>query len=542
VLNRLHIKLYSFTWILVFVICILPFLSILIRLVPRSELLSLLWEPAVLKSLLLTLQIGFSALFLALLIGLPVSYLIARTNIPGRAFFQTWLLFPYFIPSFLFAISWVVLALPQVGLLNRLAGKDWISIYTFGGLVFVTCNAFFPIIVTSVSKGLASMDPSLEEAARICGGTPRKVFFKITLPCQIPVIVGASILFFLLTLSSFGIPAILGNPSKLFVLTTQIYTFSKMGGLDGVNKGFVVSLWLMAFAVALTTVGSWLNRKYQVKLTTGKASRPSLMSLGKWRIPCFVLLTILFLLFVFLPLGALFLSSFLKVAGVLRLDNFGFHNYHYLFQMNETVTAFGNSFGLAFLGGLSCCGLGFLVSYFATRAPGRSPRLLENAATLPFSMPGTVIALALIVSFGTGWGWGELSLMGTPLLLLIAYVSKDLAIAVQSIIPAMGQIDKSLEEAGRVSGASSFEVTNRILFPLVFPSLQGVFLLSALPMISELTMSVLLFGPGTETLGTLIFQLQDYSNPLAACALASVVVVVLGIGMFFSRWLSRSTL
>lgn len=512
------------------------------RLAPRMELLSLLWEPTVLKSLLLTLRIGFSSLFFALLLGLPVSYLITRTNIKGRSFFQTWLLFPYFIPSFLFAISWVVLALPQVGLLNRLAGRDWISIYTFSSLVFVTCNAFFPIIVTSLSKGLTSMDPSLEEAARVCGGSPWKVFFKITLPCQIPVIVGASILFLLLTLSSFGIPAILGNPSKLFVLTTQIYTYSKMGGLDGANKGFVISLWLIAFALTLTTVGTWLNRKYQVKLTTGKASRPSLMSLGKWRTPCFVLLAGLFLIFVFLPIGALFLSSFLKVAGVLELDNFGFHNYRYLFQMNETAMAFGNSFGLAFLGGLSCCALGFLVSYFASRAPGKSARFLEATATLPFSMPGTVIALALIVSFGTGWGWSSISLMGTPLLLLLAYVSKDLAIAVQSIIPVMGQIDKSLEEAGRVSGAGPFEVTNRILFPLVFPTLQGVFLLSALPMLSELTMSVLLFGPGTETLGTLIFQLQDYSNPLAACALASLVVIVLSIGMFFSRWLSRSAL
>ncbi|NBX93783.1 MAG: iron ABC transporter permease [Proteobacteria bacterium] len=482
---------------------------------------------------------GLGSLLLALVLGLPVSYLTTRTNVPMRRFFQTWLFFPYFIPSFLFAIAWVVLALPQSGILNRWAGTDWISIYNFQGLVLVSCNAFFPIIVTTLSKGFASMDPSLEEAARISGASPLKVFLKINLPCQLPTIFGAGALFLLLVFSSFGIPAIIGSPSKLYVLTTQIYTYSKMGGLDGAEKGFVISLWLIGFAIALIGLRRWVNHTYQVKLTTGKASRPSVIDLGFWKVPSVFFLAILFLVFILLPLGAIFLSSFLKVAGDVSFSNLTTANYNYLFHMNETLSAFGNSFALAFLGGISCCAVGLGISYYVSRYANKRNYILESLATLPFSIPGTVIALALIVSFGRVWGIGNISLLGTPFILLLAYISKDLAISVQTLTPALGQIDKSLEEAGKVCGATSAEVTDKVLFPLLFPALKGVFLLSALPMISELTMSILLFGPGTETVGTLIFQLQDYANPLAACALATFVILILTLGMLFSQRLSR---
>jgi iron(III) transport system permease protein len=123
--------------------------------------------------------------------------------------------------------------------------------------------------------------------------------------------------------------------------------------------------------------------------------------------------------------------------------------------------------------------------------------------------------------------------------MLLAYIAKDLAISIQNLHPVVGMIDKSLREAARISGAGSFTILDRILFPIVSPAIAGVFLLCFLPMLSELTMSVLLYGPGAETLGTLIFQLQDYANPLAACALATVLVIFLGFGMFMVQRLTE---
>lgn len=530
---------YILLWFVVCLVCILPLATLILRLIPHPELLATLYEPSVVRSLFVSLTVALTSLILALGFGIPLSYLISRANIRGRGFFGFWLLFPIFIPSYLFAISWVALALPKTGLLNRLFGINWINIYSFWGLVWVTCNAYFPFVVNTLSKSFSNMDSSLEEAARVCGASPFRVFVSITLPCQLSNIVGAALVFLFVSLSSFGIPAIIGNPAKLYVLTTQIFTYSKMGGLNGTDQAFVVSLWLVLFSLLLTVAGRKFKDKYAVALTTGKATRPSLLHLGKWQIPSELFLCFLLLTFVLLPLGALFVSSFLSVAGDLSLTNFSLQNYAYIFQLKEAKTALFNSLSLSFLGGITCCSLGFAIVFFSHRSSLRGRVWIEKLSTVPFSIPGTVLALAFLVSFGTGWGISELSLLGTPFLIFVAYTAKDLAIAVQTLGPALNQIDRSLEEAGRVFGANTFKVIDHILFPILLPTLRSVFFLCALPMLSELTMSILLYGPGTETLGTLIFQLQDYASPLAACALASLLIGLLGSGMLIGQLFSR---
>ena len=190
---------------------------------------------------------------------------------------------------------------------------------------------------------------------------------------------------------------------------------------------------------------------------------------------------------------------------------------------------------LAGLTGLCCVILGFLIAYFQDRTtlPGRN--LLAKLASLPFAIPGTVMALGIIVSYGTGWGTPTLSMLGSSLLLLFAYLSKDLALAVQSLTPALSAVDTSLDEAARISGASSWGVLKHILFPILRPALFSVFILTALPALSELTMSVLLAGPGTETLGTVLFQLLEYASPLAACALACCLLLLLALALALSR-------
>lgn len=513
--------------LLVFGVCLFPFIKMLGRLAPQPHLFGLVFEKQVLESLLLSLKVAFLSLVLALVLGTPASYLITRTNIPGKSFLRFWILFPFFIPSYLFAIAWVVLALPQVGVLNRLVGTDWISIYSLGGLVWVTCNAFFPLIITSLSKAFSQMDPSLEESARISGAGPLKVFFKVTLPCHIPTLIGASTIFILVVLSSFGIPAIIGNPAKLYVLTTQIYTFAKMGGVGGADKGFVISLWLIGFAGLFTGLGRFFTRRTQVSLIGGKASRSSEVHLGAWKVPAQLFLYLLLVIFIAIPMGALFLNSFLQVPGDFKLSNLTLSNYRYLISLQETMTAIGNSLSLALLGSFICCLLGFFLVAFEFR-------FIEKLASLPFSIPGTIIALSFIVVFGK---WVE-----PVFLMLLAYTAKDLAIAVQNLGPSMGMIDKTIREAGRISGAGPLKVLDKILFPLVTPAMGGVFLLCFLPMLSELTMSVLLYGPGSETVGTLIFQLQDYANPLAACALATLLVLVLGLGIFLIQRLTKENL
>lgn len=522
---------YGFLFLFVFLISGAPLALLASKSVFHQNLVTLLFQQSVLESLYLTLQVGSTSLVISLLMALPISYVLARTDLWGRSQFRTLLIFPYFVPSYLFAISWMTLTLPKIGLLNQVLNTEIFNTYSFWGLVGVTVNAYFPVIVIPLVKSFSNMDPSLEEAGRIYGASPLQVFFRITLPCLRAPLIGCSIIFLFITLSSFGIPALIGNPAKLYVLTTQIYTVTKMGGVDGAEQGFVISIWLILFSLLILFLGKILKNRYEVTLTQGKASRFSEVRLGRWQWPFFIIFCLLIISWVLLPLGALIYSSFCEIAGSFNASKLTLKHYSYLWSLSETKEAIFNSLSLAWMGASACCFLGFLIVYFAQRTRLLGSAFLERLASIPFSIPGTILALGLLVTYSAH--------ISTPFLLFFAYVAKDLSISIQQLGPALNQIDKSLEEAASIYGAKKWKIVDLILYPLLWPQLTGVFLLCALPMLSELTMSVLLYGPRTETIGTLIFQLQDYSNPLAACALASFMVVVISISMLIFKTFSK---
>ncbi|MCB9254734.1 MAG: iron ABC transporter permease [Bdellovibrionaceae bacterium] len=503
-----------------------PLVGLLLRVFSHPEYFGILFEKETLRALAQTVRLCGGALFLALLLALPLSWLLVRTDLPGRDRLRRVFQFPYMLPPYLFAIAWATLAIPTVGFLNRWFG-NWFNIYSASGLIWVFATAYLPILTSSLCQALESMDPSLEESARVCGAGPARVAFSITFPCLLPTIASVSLLFLLAVLSAFGVPALIGNPARLYVLTTRIYSYAKLGGLSGTDKAFAVSLWLVGSAIIFIAVNEWLRRRFLTRLVVGKAARHSLVSLGRMRLPIWFLTVSIAFVIVILPLGAIFLSSFLRVAGDLRPANFTLENYAYLFEMAEFSRSVINSLYLAGLTGLVCVVVAFFIAYYCDRTQLPLRKLFENLASFPFAIPGAVIALALIVSFGSGWGFRRFALLGSPLLLLIAYAVKYLALSVQNMVPAMASLDPNLDEAGRVSGAGPWGVLLRILAPLLFPAFLHVFMLTVLPVLSELTMSVLLTGPGLETLGTLMFQLQEYAHPSAACALATLLVVFL---------------
>lgn len=538
--SRKLLSLFCLLFVFLLLLSWVPLTTLVSRIVTHLSLLPLLFEPINLRAVEETLKVSLLSLLLALAVSVPAAWVLVRTDLPGRSVFRKTLFFPYTVPPFVFAIGWITLALPQIGLLNRVFFREWVNIYSLFGLVWVLSTGYLSVILSSLCGTIEAMDPSFEEAARVCGAGPLLTFWRISLPCLLPSVASSSLLFLLLVSSAFGIPALVGNPAHEYVLTTRIYTYAKMGGLTGTDRAFVLSLWLFFFSLVFLGINEWVRRNYQYRLMSGKTSRPSLVALGNARWPMFSLFTFICVAFVILPLGAIGLSSFLRIAGALRWNNLTLRNYFYLFEMPETTRATFNSIGLATVTALVCVTAGFFIAYFKDRSKLPFRGFLQRAATFPFAVPGTVLALALIVSYGTGWGFQSLSLLGSPLLLLIAYCSKYLALSVQALTPAISQIDPVLDEAARVCGASPEGVIRRILAPLLRPMLLHVFVLTALPIISELTMSVLLVGAGTETLGTLLFQLTEYANPLAACSLASLLVLFLSVLQIFShRWIKQ---
>jgi iron(III) transport system permease protein len=243
-----------------------------------------------------------------------------------------------------------------------------------------------------------------------------------------------------------------------------------------------------------------------------------------------------------MPLFGITVTALSKVQGKFELANFGLQNFtRVFFQTDETPRALMNSFKLGAMAATATTLMGLLLGYInkKTRIKGRS--LVEIMASLPYSTPGTVLALAFILTFSSNFIGLPISLYNTLGMIVIAYFAKYLNFSLRTTSDGFGQIDDCLAEAARVSGATWWVTMKTIWFPLMKPALIASWFLVFMPAFSELTMTILLTGPGLETLGTLIFQLQEYGDASGGAAAVLALLTVMAVGLinylvkFFSK-------
>jgi iron(III) transport system permease protein len=335
----------------------------------------------------------------------------------------------------------------------------------------------------------------------------------------------------LYALSSFGVPALLGMPVRQLTLTTLIYSKLKLGGIEGLKAGFALSGLLLAAAGALL----WLMRRRDLdapRLSGGKSSRASRVRLGPARgAAAAVGAWSFFGVAVVLPWIALGLSALAPVAGDYAPARWTASHLAYVWGLADFREALANSAGLALGVAAWVAAGGFALGYLATRRRSRFARAFVEWLGLPFATPGTVLAMGVllgaVLSARVGLPLNE------PLLMMgAAYAIKYAAVGARSMMVAFEQVDPVMEEAARVSGASELERLRTIWVPLLRESLVAAFFLAMLPMLTELTMSVLLTGPGASTLGTVLFDLQEYADQPSAAALAwGLMTLALVVGL-----------
>jgi len=474
-----------------------------------------------------TLRLAVGTTIGAVVLGTALAWITTRTDLPWKGFFRATLTIPYIIPAYIAAVAWITLANPQVGLLNRLLGRGTLNIYSMTGLTWVLVLSFFPYVDLTVRAALESADPSLEDAARMSGAGPWRVFRDISLPLMRPAMVASGGLVFMAAASAFGAPVLIGNAARLDFLSTNIFD-AATSGLGGMAQASSLACLLFVFAL----VPMLLHAKHHAVLT-GKASRPTLVRLGRARLPLLALLSAFVAIGILLPALAVALTSFLRVSGDLRPANFTLENFAVLREA-ANGRALLHSLGLAAGAATVAVALGGLLAWIQVKTRGRGRHLLAGAAALPLATPGTVLALGLILVWTT-----PVRLTNTLWILGIAYVAKYVALAARSIGEGLGTVDDALPEAARVSGARGVFLLRTIWLPLVLPSVVAGWFLVFMPAFSELTMSVLLVGPGTETIGTQMFKMRDYASPTAASVLATVVLALVIASHLLLRRITR---
>lgn len=491
-----------------------------------------------------TLFVSSSVAFLSVMIAFILAFLISRTDLPFAKTLQQLLSLPYVIPPFVGAIGWILLANPSSGFINQIAGFPLVNIYTYAGVIFVEFSFLFLLALLPLTAALQKIDPSLEEAARLSGCSPLQVIWRVLVPLLKKQMIGQFLLIFMAVTASFGVPALLGGPARIFFLTTQIYTLQKMGTMNGLHQSLFLSCLLLLAVVILYFGQHTLLNSRNFHTVSGKISRSTWISLQRWKWPLFIGVILFWSVVFLLPLLALVLSAFSKVPGIIAPENFSWSQFQtILFETEETKRALQNSFLLAISTATTSVAFSFLLVVSGRKfLTDKMKKTLETTVSIPYALPGSVIALALIVSFSQGiFGVGP-SLYNTLFIIFIAYNTKYLSLSFATTHNALASLHPSLIEAASLSGANSWNKIKFILFPLMKSTLLASWILVFIPCLSELTMTQLLTGPGRETLGTLIFQLQEYSDmggggPAALSLLLLLILFLLQILIkLISRW------
>src|SRR6266508_3744664 len=494
--------------------------------------------PSYYRALFNSLWVSAATGALCMLLGTLLAFLVVRTDLPLKKTLRSLLVLPYALPSFFAAIAWIQLLGPQ-GYLARIffhfSGCDtapW-NIYSAGGIVFVLTVHYFILVFITVAGALERMDASLDEAARASGANTFQIMSKITLPLVLPAILAGGLLAFIGALANFGIPALLGMRARFFVLTTSIYY-----ALAIPDFGLATALSSMLVLVALVTMALQFGiQRGESRFTviSGKAVHPSELKLRRIRHPLFLMTSVLVVFISILPILSMVLTAVMRYWGApFTAANLTLQNFAYVLRFEASQRAIMNSMFLGAVAATMAMFVGTVISYLHVKAKLRGSRVLDFLATIPYAVPHTVIAIAMILA----WARPPVSLYGTLWIIMVAYLAVYLPFAVRTTNSTLQQVHDSLEEAAKASCAKLFPRLRDIILPLARPGMIAGWILVFMPALRELTVSILLYAYHTETIGVVVYNLQDAGYREIAAALASIVMALLILGNMILRKLT----
>jgi iron(III) transport system permease protein len=493
-------------------------------------------SPLYYNALLNTVYLGVGVAVLSVLWGLPIAWAVSRTNMPAKGLVRALVGVSYITPPFLSSIAYVVLLAPNAGALNRLFTaigfeRGPFNAFSLPTMIFVTSLHTFPFVFLLVSSALESIDASLEESAQILGSGRLRNALTVTLPLVMPAILAGALLAFVNAISLFGSQAILGLPGRVFTLPTRIYALFNYPPQYGLASALSMML------VVLTVAGLYLQHRYlrgrSYVTVGGKGTRPDLIDLGRWRFAPLGYCALVFGVAVLLPYLFLALASFTRTWSLGPVPtNFTLENYQFvLFGYEATWRAIANSVGLAAAGATLAISIGAVIAYIDVRTemPGR--RALDYLSLLPFGLPGIVLAVAIVQA----WLRAPINIYGTLVILLLAYLTRFIPMAVRAANASLRQVDGSLEETARITGASWTRTFAQITLPLTRSGLLAGWILVFVAALHEVSASILLFTGPTITLAVATFNLYDNGLLEKVCAMAILTMVLTTVILLAAR-------
>lgn len=502
-----------------------------------ADVIKVLKEPDTYKALLNSLFLASGVTITGTVVGTFFAWLVTRTDLPFKGAMKVLFLVPFMLPSFIGALAWKMLLSPRAGYINRLFmdvfGFDGpvFDIYTYGGIIAVETMYLFPFVFIQVCGALERMDPTLEESARISGADLFTITRKITIPLVLPSILSGALLIMLYSMAHFGTVAVLGIEAGIYNIPTLIYEkiHQSAGSFNSIRTGTVLATVLVITAALILWLQNKVLTRGRYQIIAGKSFRPTELKLRGLRLPLLAFCLAYIAFTIVLPTVTIFMVGGLRTYGLpFTAENMTWENYRYiLFDWQLTRDAIWNSVSLGLSAALITMFAGVIISYVIVKMKVRGKGILEFLGMLPFSVPGSVIALGVILAWSGKFG---INLYNTVWIILIAYIARYMAFSLKANSAALEQVHDSLVEAARASGATVWQALRDIVIPLVRPGMLAAFFLIFLPALRELTVSVLLYGPTSRTIGVAIYTLNEDGETVYSAALAGIALIIIVTG------------
>jgi iron(III) transport system permease protein len=481
---------------------------------------------------------------LAVIIGLTFSWVVVRTDTPCKGFISAVSMIPLFVPPLVAAVAWSILASPKTGLLNTMlawAGITWrFNSYSMLGMIVIFGIYYAPYVYMFTASALRNMDPALEEAAEVSGASALRILLTVTFPLIAPAIISGMLLSFIVMLGIYGIPAVLGTPGDIPVLTTYIFKLTNWSP-PLYSTAASVAIILMVVTGLLVWLQQIVISGRSYITVAGKAFRPGVMRLGPWRYFTLALAAIYLVVVVVLPTFALVVAGFRKflfirnMESLFDLKQYSLIHFERLFENPLAMRSIVNTMEVGLVTALVGGVFAFAIGYTVNRTHVRGRRSIDVISTLPIAIPGLVVGVAYL------WAWIGLpgGLYGTIWILALAFIARFMPDTIKALSTSLLQIHRELEEASWICGKGMLGTIRSIVLPLASPGVIAGMTLLFILAIRELGSSLFLYTSNTMVMAVLLLDYYEGGNVGITSAFSLVQTILIGALIGIAHLLSR---
>jgi iron(III) transport system permease protein len=433
-----------------------------------------------------TLIISLASVLTAGIVGSAFAFALVRYSFPGRRVLAALAYLPFTLPPLVGVLSFYYL-IGRDGIFTRLMqalpGLQDATIPGGGAILLVHTYSFYVFFYAMVSAALESLDAAQLEAARTLGASRSRVFLQVTMPQLMPALTGASLLTFMSSGASFSAPYFFGGDFPM--LSVEIYNArSQFHTADALTLTVVLAL------LSLLGILVFRTRKAVQGVAAKGVPTPIRSQAGRVLAGAICWIIVLVLLVPHLTILWLSLADYTAWQDELIPTTFTLQNYRHIFSEAGALQPILNSAWMSALATAATLAVGLPAAYLIARRR-RFGRLVNFLVMIPWALPGTVIAMNLIVAFNDPW----MPLYNTVWMLPLAYFIRNIPLLTRMAAAAIEPFDASLLEAARTLGASSRYSFLHITLPLLAPAIGAACALVFALSLGEFVASILLYVP-----------------------------------------------